>query len=135
MRFVTWKAKNSSLSNFCPSRRKSTSADPSLGCWPATITCFFSDRKAYSIPSLALRRAGLPSFARVNRRVTTTNYRVVDPYQSMEQQPSRFFRVHTNNGLCRFRFPKGHNPLLFRGFPFPYRKIPWSYRFPKSLAL
>ena len=63
MRFVTWKAKNSSLSNFCPSRRKSTSADPSLGCWPATITCFFSDRTAYSVPPLALRRAGLPSCA------------------------------------------------------------------------
>ena len=34
-----------------------------MGRWPATITCIFSDRTAYSVPSLALRRAGLPSCA------------------------------------------------------------------------
>ena len=56
--------------------------------WSATNTCLFSGRTAYTVPSLALRRAGLPSCAaRVNRRVMATNYRVVDRYQSMEQQP------------------------------------------------
>ena len=40
--------------------RKSTAGDLSLGRWPATIACF-SDCTAYSAPSLALRRAGLPS--------------------------------------------------------------------------
>ena len=43
--------------------RNSTRADLSLGRWPATITCFFSGRTAYSVPSLAFRRAGLPSCA------------------------------------------------------------------------
>ena len=43
--------------------RNCTRADLSLGRWPASITCFFSDRTAYSVPSLAFRRAGFPSCA------------------------------------------------------------------------
>ena len=43
--------------------RNSTSADLSLGRWRAANTCFFSGRTAYSVPSLALRRAGLHSCA------------------------------------------------------------------------
>ena len=40
-----------------------TRADLMLGRWPATNTCLFSGRTAYTVPSLALRRAGLPSCA------------------------------------------------------------------------
>ena len=54
---------SSSLFKFCLSRRNSTRADLSLGRWRATITCSFSDRRAYSVPSPAPRRAGLPSCA------------------------------------------------------------------------
>ena len=43
--------------------RHCTRADLSLGRWPATITCFFSYRTVHSVPSLALRRAGLPRWA------------------------------------------------------------------------
>ena len=43
--------------------RNSTRADLSLGRWLATNTCFFRGRAAYSVPSLALGRAGLPSCA------------------------------------------------------------------------
>ena len=51
------------FSNFRSSRRNSTRADLSLGRWPATNTCLFSGRTAYTVPSFALRRAGLPSCA------------------------------------------------------------------------
>ena len=63
-----------------------TRADLSLGRWPAANTCFFSGRTAYSVSSLALWR-GPCLAARDNRRVMATNYRVVDRYQSMEEQP------------------------------------------------
>ena len=65
----------------------STKANLLLGRRPATITCFFSDRTAYSghRPFHSDVRAYLA--VRVNRRVMATNYRVVGPYQSMEQQP------------------------------------------------
>ena len=43
-----------------PERREPTYR---LGRWPATGLCFFSGRTAYSVPSLALRCAGLPSCA------------------------------------------------------------------------
>ena len=59
-----WKWSNSArFPTFAPAGEKSTTADPSLGRWPATINCFFSDRTAYLVPSRALRRAGLPSCA------------------------------------------------------------------------
>ena len=65
--------------------RNSTRADLSLGRWPATITCFF-DRTAYSVPSLAFRRAGLPSCAS-QQKSDGHQLRVVNPYQSMERKP------------------------------------------------
>ena len=70
---------SSSLSNLCPSRRKGRTTDRSLGRWPATITCFFSDRTVYSVPSLALRRAVLTSCA--------SQQKGDGHHQSMEQQP------------------------------------------------
>ena len=57
---------SSPLSNLRSSRRtirNITRADLMLGRWPATNTCLFSGRTAYTVPSLALRRAGLPSCA------------------------------------------------------------------------
>ena len=46
--------------------------------------------------------------ARVNTRVMAINYRVVDPYQRMEQQSKQ------TRGYAAFRFPKEHNPLLYK---------------------
>lgn len=42
---------------------RNKTADQSLGRWPAPITCFLFNHTAYWVPSLAFRRAGLPSYA------------------------------------------------------------------------
>ena len=52
-----------SLLGPAPSLLRSTRVDLSLGRWQATNTCLFSSRTAYTVPSLALRRSGLPSCA------------------------------------------------------------------------
>ena len=74
-----------------------------MGRRPVAIAYFFSSRTAYSVPSLALRRAGFYLAARVDRGMMVTNYSVVDP---------NFFRVQTKTQLRRFLFPKGRNPLF-----------------------
>ena len=83
--------------------RRNTRADLTMGRRPVAIACFFSSRTAYSVPSLALRRAGFYLAARVDREMMVTNYSVVDP---------NFFRVQTKTQLRRFLFPKGRNPLF-----------------------
>ena len=86
----------------CSPRENGTRAELSLGRWPATIPCFLPDRaQSPGVPSLALRRASLPSCAsQQKRRVMATNYRVVGPHQTMEQQPQ-------TTGYAAFGSPRG----------------------------
>ena len=120
---------SSPLSNFRPSRRNSTRADLSLGRWPATNTCFFSRRTAYTIPSLALRRAGLPSCA---SQLKSDGHQLPcgGPLPEHGTATRNYFASKKKHGLRRFRFPKGHNPLLYVWFPVPACRMAVSVRHP-----
>ena len=73
-----------------------------LGRWPATNTCLFSGRTAYTVPSLALRRAGLPSCA---SQPKSDGHHVWWTATRAWNNNPKFFRVQTNHGL-RLRLPK-----------------------------
>ena len=114
--------------NFCKTRRKkrrpvnndpcegdSTAANLSLGGWPATNTCFLSGRITYTVPSLALRRADLPS---------CTSQPKSDGHQLPCGGPLPEHGTTTLNscaskqstGYAAFRLPKViRNPLPFEG--------------------
>ena len=55
--------------------------------------------------------------ARVNRRVMATNYRVVDRYQSMEQQPAILWRLNRPR-VTPLSVPEGLHPLVFSFYVF-----------------